>query len=589
MKSLSYLNKYFIKYKWRLLLGVLFIVIQNFLFVEMPSVVKHAVNDFRDKIDDSGSVLENAGWLVLSVALLYIGLSLGKAILLFFTRQTIIKVSRFIEYDLKNEIYAQYQKLSFTFYKKNKTGDLINRISEDVSKVRMYLGPAVMYTINLVVLFTLCLYYMFSINIELTMWVLIPLPIMSVLVYKVSSTMNIQSERVQREQSNLSSTVQESFSGIRVLKAYGAETAFKEKFNSSTDNYLKRNMDLVLTNSLFMPTIILLIGLSTVLVVYMGGLMSMDPTEGIDVGEIVQFIMYVNMLTWPFASVGWVTSLVQRAAASQERINEFLKEEPEIVNSSTAPLALKGEIKFENVSYTYPNSGIEAIKKLSFHVNAGETLAILGKTGSGKSSIINLVMRQFDPQEGNIYIDQTNLKEVNLDQYKNSIGAVPQEVFLFSDSIANNIKFGLNDTNDTSQEQVERAAKKAHVHHNIVEFKDGYETLLGERGVNLSGGQKQRISIARALIRNPKFLILDDCLSAVDTETEEIILNNLNDQLIKNTTLIVSHRVSSIRNADKIIVLDQGAKVEEGSHENLMKLNGVYAEMYQKQLLEEED
>lgn len=589
MKSLSYLNKYFIKYKWRLLLGVLFIVIQNFLFVEMPSVVKHAVNDFRDKIDDSGSVLENAGWLVLSVALLYIGLSLGKAILLFFTRQTIIKVSRFIEYDLKNEIYAQYQKLSFTFYKKNKTGDLINRISEDVSKVRMYLGPAVMYTINLVVLFTLCLYYMFSINIELTMWVLIPLPIMSVLVYKVSSTMNIQSERVQREQSNLSSTVQESFSGIRVLKAYGAETAFKEKFNSSTDNYLKRNMDLVLTNSLFMPTIILLIGLSTVLVVYMGGLMSMDPTEGIDVGEIVQFIMYVNMLTWPFASVGWVTSLVQRAAASQERINEFLKEEPEIVNSSTTPLALKGEIKFENVSYTYPNSGIEAIKKLSFHVNAGETLAILGKTGSGKSSIINLVMRQFDPQEGNIYIDQTNLKEVNLDQYKNSIGAVPQEVFLFSDSIANNIKFGLNDTNDTSQEQVERAAKKAHVHHNIVEFKDGYETLLGERGVNLSGGQKQRISIARALIRNPKFLILDDCLSAVDTETEEIILNNLNDQLIKNTTLIVSHRVSSIRNADKIIVLDQGAKVEEGSHENLMKLNGVYAEMYQKQLLEEED
>ena len=588
MKSLSYLNKYFIKYKWRLLLGVLFIVVQNFLFVEMPSVVKNAVNDFQDLIK-SGEVIENAGWLALSVALLYLGLSVGKAILLFFTRQTIIKVSRFIEYDLKNEIYEQYQKLSFTFYKKNKTGDLINRISEDVSKVRMYLGPAVMYTVNLVVLFTLCLVKMMSINVELTLWVLIPLPIMSILVYKVSSTMNRQSERVQHEQSNLSSTVQESFSGIRVLKAYGAEDAFKQKFNTSTDNYLKRNMDLVVTNSLFMPTIILLIGLSTVLVVYIGGLMAMDPKEGIDVGEIVQFIMYVNMLTWPFASVGWVTSLVQRAAASQERINEFLKQKSDISNPTQKTMDLKGEIRFENVSYTYPNSGIQAIKNLSFQIDAGKTLAILGRTGSGKSSVINLVMRQFDPDSGDVFIDETNLKELNLDQYRKATGVVPQEVFLFSDTIANNIKFGLNDTNETSQDEVEAVAKRAHVHHNIAAFKDGYETLLGERGVNLSGGQKQRVSIARALIRDPKFLILDDCLSAVDTETEEIILDNLQSEFHQSTTLIVSHRVSSIRNADKIIVLNEGTKIEEGSHNELLKQNGVYAEMYQKQLLEEKE
>jgi ATP-binding cassette subfamily B protein len=497
-------------------------------------------------------------------------------------------VSRFIEYDLKNEIYAQYQRLNFNFYKANSTGDLMNRISEDVSKVRMYLGPGVMYSVNLVVLFIFILSSMLAISPELTLYTLTPLPLMSFLIYKVSSTMNRQSEQVQRELSTISNIVQESFSGITVLKAYGGEPRFQEKFDASADEYLKKHMALVKTNSFFMPTITLLIGLSTILTIYLGGVLSFETQSSLTNGDIVAFIFYVNMLTWPFASVGWVTSLIQRAAASQERINEFLKQEPEVKSNTTAPFDFQGAISFQDVSYTFPTSGVQAVRHLSFEIKKGETLAILGRTGSGKSTIINLLMRQFDPTQGGIYIDNVPLKEINIHSFRNQSGIVPQEVFLFSDSIKNNVKFGLPAGSDCTDAEVEEVLKTTHVLHNIREFKHGLETLLGERGVNLSGGQKQRISIARALIRKPKFLVLDDCLSAVDTETEEIILRNLKQYIQNNTTLIVSHRVSSIRNADRILVLDDGQKVEEGTHEELLALKGVYSDMYERQLLEEE-
>lgn len=582
MKSLSYLNKYLIKYKWRLLLGVVFIIGSNFFHVNMPLIVKDAVNQFDKNFDP-----ENWLDLALSLGGIYILLSLGKGVFLFFTRQTIIIVSRYIEYDLKNEIYRQYQRLTYNFYKRNNTGDLMNRISEDVTKVRMYLGPGVMYTVNLVILFTFTIYAMINISGELTLYTLTPLPIMSFLVYKVSSRMNRQSERVQREQSKISTIVQESFSGITVLKAYGGEKRFQKNFDDSANTYLKKHMDLVKTNAFFMPTITFLIGISTILTIYLGGVLSFETQNSITEGDIVAFIFYVNMLTWPFASVGWVTSLVQRAAASQERINEFLKEEPEIKNNNHQPFNFEGKITFDNVSYTFKSSGIEAIRNLSFEIKKGETLAILGRTGSGKSTVINLLMRQFDPIDGEIRVDGKPLPTVNIEEFRKQTGVVPQEVFLFSDSIRNNVKFGLSSDQNADDNDVKNVLKTAHVWHNIEEFKQGLDTVLGERGVNLSGGQKQRVSIARALIRKPKFLILDDCLSAVDTETEEIILDNIKDQIEKNTTLIVSHRVSSIRNADHILVLDNGGKIEEGSHEQLLAKKGVYADMYTKQLLED--
>ena len=565
-----------------LLLGVIFIIGSNILHINMPLIVKDAVNQFETDFNPDN-------WMYIAAKLggFYILLSLGKGIFLFLTRQTIIKVSRYIEFDLKNEIYSQYQQLTYTFYKKNNTGDLMNRISEDVSHVRMYLGPGVMYTVNLVILFAFILYAMMSISIELTLYTLTPLPLMSYLVYKVSSRMNYQSERVQRQQSAISSLVQETFSGITVLKAYTGEKRFQNKFNDKANHYLKRHMDLVKTNALFMPTITFLIGLSTILTIYLGGILSFETQSTITNGDIVAFIFYVNMLTWPFASVGWVTSLIQRAAASQERINEFLHEEPEIKSITDEEFEFKGKISFENVSFTFPSSGIDAIQNLSFEINKGETLAILGRTGSGKSTIINLLMRQFDPNVGEIKIDDKPLTSINITSFRKQTGIVPQEVFLFSDTIRNNVTFGLTEDKAVSDEEVCRYLEIAHVRHNIERFEKKLETQLGERGINLSGGQKQRISIARALIRNPKFLILDDCLSAVDTETEEIILNNLRDRIEKCTTLIVSHRVSSIRFADRILVLDQGKKIEEGNHEELLALGGVYATIYEQQLLEE--
>jgi len=584
MKSLSYLNKYFFKYKWRLLLGVLFIIGSNFLYVNMPVIVGDAVDQFKSGFDADN-------WLnfALSLGGMYILLSLGKGIFLFMQRQTIIVVSRYIEYDLKNEIYAQYQKLSYNFYKRNNTGDLMNRISEDVSYVRQYLGPGIMYTISTSILFAFTVTFMVNISPELTFYTLLPLPLLTFIIYKVSSIVNKQSVKVQFQQSKISTKVQESFSGITVLKAYGAEEKFQADFNVHVKGYLDRHMDLVKTNAFFMPTITFLIGLSTIMVIYFGGILSFETQNGLTSGDIVKFIFYVNMLTWPLASVGWVTSMIQRAAASQERINEFLSEKPDVENATNAPFVFDGDIEFKNVSYTFPTSGIQAVKDLSFTIEKGETLAIIGRTGSGKTSVINLLMRQFDPTSGTIAIDGKDLKDINVNDYRKQAGVVPQGVFLFSDSIRNNVRFGLAANQEATEEDVIKVLETTHVWHNIKDFKQGLDTVLGERGVNLSGGQKQRISIARALIRKPKLLIFDDCLSAVDTETEEIILNNLKETLHGTTSLIVSHRVSSIRNADRILVLAEGGKIEEGTHDELLDLGGVYSETYNKQLLEEQE
>jgi len=578
MKSLSYLNKYFIKYKWRMLLGVLFIIGSNWFKVKMPKYFGEITDGLAEQLSASEDVLITA----LKVGGYFMLLSLASGFFLFLTRQTIIIMSRLIEFDLKNEIYNQYQRLSFTFYKKNNTGDLMNRISEDVSKVRMYLGPGIMYTINLAILSILAIFNMVQIDGFLTIIVLAPLPVMSYIIYKVSSRINTISGVVQKEQSDMSTLVQETFSGIRVIKAYSRNEEVKDKFQKSSEAFKNKSMKLVLVNSLFMPTIFILIGISTILCIYLGGIFHHN--NDISIGDIIQFIFYVNLLTWPFASVGWVISIIQRAAASQERINEFLNISADITNENPDPFTFQGKIEFRNVEYTYPNSGIKALDNVSFIIEKGQTLGVIGRTGSGKTTIINLLMRQIEPDSGVILIDNVDLKKINLDEFRNMTGIVPQDVFLFSDTIKNNILFG-SLKSEISQEELIDITTKTHVYHNIQKFENEFETLLGERGVNLSGGQKQRISIARALIRKPSLLILDDCLSAVDTETEEIILKNLTKEDVK-TTIVISHRVSSIRNSSIIITLEDGKSLEGGSHEQLMAQNGLYAEMYNKQLAE---
>ncbi|MDX1349922.1 MAG: ABC transporter ATP-binding protein [Putridiphycobacter sp.] len=586
MSSLYYLNKFLLKYKRYLILGILFILVSNIFGVMMPGVVRDTINDLLTTDLSQGEIQLAA---VLKIALISAGLyvlySALKGVFLFYTRQTIIKMSRYIEYDMKNEIYEQYQKLSFNFYKKNATGDLMNRISEDVSKVRMYLGPGIMYTINLVIMSVLIVGVMVQVSPTLTLYVLAPLPIMSVLIYFVSFTLNKRSNLVQSEQSKLSTYVQENFSGIRIIKSYIKEDESIENFNTQALAYKDASLSLAKTNALFMPTIIFLIGLSNIITIYLGILQAQAGI--INSGEIAQFVIFVNMLTWPFASVGWVTSLIQRAAASQERINEFLKEVPEITNDSKAPFSFEKTITFKDVELTYENSGVTALKNINFTIHKGETIGVIGRTGSGKSSLAYLLLRLIDPTTGQILIDDHNLYDINLDAWRKTIGYVPQEHFLFSDTIKNNISFGLT-SDDDIEASIIKAAKQAGIHDSIIDFPKGYETPLGERGINLSGGQKQRLAIARALVKKPDFIIFDDCLSAVDNETEELILNAIKEDLDDTTNFIISHRISSIKYADRILVLDDNTIVEVGNHTDLLNKNGVYASIYAKQKLSEE-
>lgn len=587
MKSLSYLNKYFFKYRWRLLLGILCIIIGNYFGARIPVIIGESMDILKGgKQISAGQTLF---WAVIGLAGLAILFNIIKGFFLFLTRQTLIVMSRFIEFDLKNEIFEKYQQLDYSFYKSQSTGDLMNRISEDVSQVRQYLGPGIMYTINLVALLPFSLYQMLKINAELALYALAPLPVMAVLIYLVSSRMNKLSKDVQKEQSRLSTLGQETFSGMRVIKAYIQEKHAKQNFEESSGSYLKKTMRLVRTNALFMPTISLLIGTSTLLSIYMGGMLTFDSKSGVKPGEILSIILLIYNLTWPFASIGWVTSINQRAAASQERINEFLKTEPAIKNQSSAPVELFQEIQFKNMSFRYKPDLPDVLSNINFTLKRGETLGIIGKTGSGKSTLLQLIVRQLDPSSGEVTYNSKKLSSINLTEYRKQISVVPQDVFLFSDTIYNNITFGALNLESTTKEEVIEATKNAHVLHNIEAFPDKFETILGERGVNLSGGQKQRVSIARALIRKPDILLLDDCLSAVDTETEEIILGNLKrlNQEQQTTSVIVSHRISSLRNADYILVLENGQIVEEGKPADLLQRPGQYRELYDKQLMEE--
>ena len=585
MKELSYLNKYLVKYKGRLLLGTLFIIVSNIFKVLMPEILKNATNSIKYVLDNIKQYTsEDIASIAISLGLLFMLYALLNGIFLFLTRQTIIIMSRLIEYDLKNEIYDKYQQLSMSFYKRNNTGDLMNRISEDVGKVRMYLGPAIMYTINVAVLIVMVISFMIKISPLLTLYVLIPLPIMSILVYKVSYRINKKSEITQIQQSKLSTFVQETFSGIRVLKAYNRESFFKNEFDQESGNYKTASLSLAKTNAFFIPVIVSLIGLSTVIIVYFGGLKSIN--NELSIGEILQFIFYINMLTWPIASIGWVTSLIQRAAASQKRVNEFLQENPGITDKENSVEFENGKIIFNNVCFAYSNTNKEALKNVSFEIEKGKTLAITGKTGSGKSTLANLICRLFDVNTGEVSINGMNVKSIQKKSLRTNIGYVPQEVFLFSDTIANNIAFG-NKSNEPNNQEVESSAKKAAVYDNIIQFENGFDTVIGERGITLSGGQKQRISIARAIINNPEILIFDDCLSAVDTKTEEAILSNLKEIMNEKTSIIISHRISSIKNADYIIVLDEGLISEKGTHSELINNKGYYSTTFEKQLLEE--
>jgi ATP-binding cassette subfamily B multidrug efflux pump len=581
MKELQHINKYFYKYRYSLLFGVLITIAAKIFSLFTPRLVGNSITVISQKMQ--GEISDDVFKSELLINVLYlIGAAVIAGILTFLMRQTIIKVSRLVEFDLKNEVYQQYQRLSLNFYKTNRTGDLMNRISEDVGKVRMYVGPAIMYSLNMITLFIVAMFYMFNKAPSLAWYTIIPLPLLSVTIYFLSKQIHKRSTIVQQNLSRLSTFAQESFSGISVIKAYGIEAQTNVGFHDLSNENREKQISLTKVQALFFPMMILLIGISNLLVIYVGGLQYING-EIKDFGTIAEFIIYVNMLTWPVAVLGWVTSMVQQAEASQKRINEFLKEVPQIQNTAKTPTEIKGNIEFKNVSFTYEDTNIQALKDISFTVNHGETLAILGKTGSGKSTILDLIGRLYDIDKGSITVDGAQINTVNLNSLRESIGYVPQDAFLFSDSIKNNIKFGLINATD---DDVIEAAKNAVVHKNIVKFNKGYDTVLGERGITLSGGQKQRVSIARAIIKNPKLLLLDDCLSAVDTETEEKILKNLEKVSKDTTTIIVSHRISSAKNADKIIVLEDGKVKQKGTHDELLNVDGYYKELYLNQLSE---
>ena len=583
MRELQYLNKYLKKYRSKLLLGILITIISRVFSLFTPRLIGQSLSAVENFLIDSQGSIEALKSLMLINITIILGATLLSGFFTFLMRQTIINVSRYIEFDLKNEIFHHYQTLTQRFYKNNRTGDLMSRISEDVSKVRMYVGPAIMYSINTITLFICVITIMFSIAPKLSIYTLIPLPILSITIYKLSRVINARSTVVQEMLSKLSSFTQETFSGISVIKSYSLEKNTHDKFDEIAREAKEKNMNLVRVQAWFFPLMILLIGLSNLIVIFIGGQQYINGE--IEIGVLAEFIIYINMLTWPVAVVGWITSVVQQAEASQKRINAFLNESVEIQNGKGVSQNIKGTISFKEVTLVYPETQIKALDQVSFNVENGQTLGIIGKVGSGKSSILNLINRFYDPDSGKVLLDGHDVKNFKLQNLRSYIGNVPQNAFLFSETIEDNIRFGKM---DASEEEVFQASKKAAIHKNIIKFKNGYKTLLGERGVTLSGGQIQRVSIARALIKDPKILLFDDCLSAVDTDTEEKILHNLKNYSKNKTTIIVSHRISSVKEADHIIVLEKGKIIESGKHQTLMNQQGFYFELFNKQQNEKE-
>lgn len=590
MKHLAYLNKFFLKYRWRLLAGILFVSLSNYFRSLQPQVIREALDYVVDKLDQfrqggsqiSDTQYEELGSSLLQFGLIVLGLALLMGVFMFFMRQTIIVMSRLIEYDLREEIFAHYEKLDLAFYKRNNTGDLMARITEDVSKVRQYLGPAVLYGINLISLFVMVIYSMFSVNVELSLYSLAPLPLLSLSIYYVSNLINKKSEVIQQQLAKLNSLAQEVFSGIRVVKSYVQEKPMGKYFAAESDVYKRKSLSLAKVDALFFPLMLLLIGASTIITVYVGGL---QVAKGeLTPGNIAEFVIYVNMLTWPVTSIGWVASMIQQAAASQKRINEFLETKPTITNPLEQSMPLSGNITFDHVSFVYPDSGTRALHDVTFELRPGQKMAIIGKTGSGKTTIADLLVRMYDVTEGSIKIDGKDIRQLDLFNLRRRIGYVPQDVFLFSDTVAGNIAFGKA---DASAQEIEAFARHAAVHSDIVDLPKGFETIVGERGVTLSGGQKQRVSIARALIKQPDIVVLDDCLSAVDTNTEQQILGYLNSTLSNKTSIIITHRIYSLLEFDKIIVLDGGRITEEGTHDQLIEHGGYYAELFEMQKREE--
>ena len=593
MHDLAYLNKYLFKYKYHLILGTLFIIIANYFSIIPAVLVRYSFDLLKGnyelfKLFDGFDLQTNAYALfaksiwVLGILILISALLRG--IFMFFMRQTIIVMSRIIEYDLKNEIFEHYQSLPLSFYRKNNTGDLMNRISEDVSKVRMYFGPAIMYGITLLTLFLMVIPFMFSINFKLTIYSLLPLPILSLSIYLVNNIIHKRSEKIQESLSNLSTFVQEAFSGIRVIKAFDREEDVNLQFEKESTDYKNKSLKLAFVQAVFFPLIMSLIGLSVILTIYIGGVEVFNGS--ISTGVIAEFVIYVNLLTWPVAALGWITSIIQQAAASQKRINEFLQTKTDIISTENLEKNLTGTIEFEKVNFVYPDSGIHALKNISFKINQGESVAIIGNMGAGKSTLANLICRMYDISSGSLKIDGQFIQKYNLSCLRSQIGFVPQDVFLFSDSIRNNIAFGNPDMNE---EKIIQAAKDADLLNNIADLPNGFDTRVGERGITLSGGQKQRVSIARAVAREPKILILDDALSAVDTKTENTILEAMAKIMKGRTSLIISHRVSSAKLASKIIVLLDGSIIEQGSHENLLANNGAYKGIYEQQLAQDKE
>ena len=591
MKHLRALNKYFYKYRYRFIFGFIFIVISNYFGVLSPQVIRYSFDLVKDNLAYynlfRGFELQNSFYSLFSSALLFFGitvllLAMLKGVFMFFMRQTLIVMSRLIEYDQKNEMYNHYQQLSLAFYKRNNTGDLMSRITEDISRVRMYTGPAIMYGINLLVMVVMVIYAMLSVNVPLTLYVLLPLPLLAISIYYVNNLIEHGSEVIQKQLSGLTTSAQEFYSGIRVIKSYVQENQILQFFDKESEEYKTKALKVARVEAFFFPLMLLLIGLSTILTIWVGGIGVMH--GDITPGNIAEFVVYVTMLTWPVTAIGWVASMTQRAAASQKRINEFLSAKPEIISGGENGITLQGSVEFNNVSFTYPDTGVQALKNVSFKINPGQKLAIIGRTGSGKTTIADLILRMYDVSQGEILLDGIPLQRLNLSVIRNQIGYVPQDVFLFSDTVENNVGFGVKRFN---REEVISATKGASIHSEVLGLAKSYDTVIGERGVTLSGGQKQRISIARAFLKNPQVMLLDDCLSAVDAKTEKAILTALNELLHNKTSIIITHRIFTLLDFDRIILLENGSILEEGTHDELLARKGLYYELYEAQRLEE--